>query len=236
MPAWFRNQSASEVERIKRKINRAEAKSQLRNGRMVEGTLTIAENARIEFEGDGNMPDIPNATPSRRGLMTAEYADKLENLPPTTLGLTAGQRVTIGGQVVFYDSGWRDISSLFVSNVNTSASWLHVRRTLNDVRLRGVIAFDAGSGLTDIATLPSGPWRPPIQGSSGVQGAMIQAHSSGGAVHNLRLNVSGVLAFINTTTSGATSNTRPTALEAISLQGTFTAPATLPTSLIGNPT
>lgn len=236
MPAWFRNQSASEVDRVQRRVSRADAKSPLRNGTMIEGVLRIAGDARIEYEGDANLPDIPNATPTRNGLMTADYAGKLDSLPATTVSAAAGVTVTIGGQVVLYDSEWRDIAYLFGSAVDTAASWLHVRRTRDELHLRGLIAFTGGTGVASIVTMPSGPWRPPVAGNSNEQGAAIDAHGPSGVVHHLRLNTSGTLAFMNTSSGGSFSTTRPTASAPISVQAILSASTDLPVTRIGAPT
>lgn len=68
----------------------------------------------------------------------------------------------INGEWVKYDSGWRDISSTLVSQT-TSASYLHIRRTLDLVHLRGDIQRTSGmSNLTFVANLASASdsWHP----------------------------------------------------------------------------
>lgn len=227
--AWFRNQSASELERVRRRINRAEAKSPLRNGTMIEGVLTIAGDARIEYEGGANVPEIPNATPTRSGLMTDAYAAKLEGLPETLVSTEVGTRITVGGVDAFYDSGLRDISGY--GRGVTSASRFQIRRTLDSLVFTYSFLFgSSGTGARQfLDELPLG-WRPAAPAiDTGAQGG-------GRERHDIRIsdNFTAAWNFV-ADADGDISQAQPTSGSRV--EGTLIIPAqtTLPASLIGDP-
>lgn len=74
----IRNLSAAEWDRVGRRISRAESRSPLRNGAMLEGTFYVGGSARIVYEGDENSPEVPLATSSRNGLMPMGDKAKLD--------------------------------------------------------------------------------------------------------------------------------------------------------------
>lgn len=227
--SFVRNQSAPHTDRIQRRAKRAQTGSQLRNGTMTEGVLRIAEDARIEYEGDANLPDIPLATPTRTGLMSADYAAKVEGAPEILVATAVGTRITTGGVVTFYDSGPRDITS-YGTNV-TSGSSFQVQRTLDSLIFTYSFLFQsAGTGaLRFLGDLPTG-WRPlAATVGIGTQGADLSRH-------DIRINANGGATWnFVTDETGTTSQARPNAGALVSGALIIPAQTTLPASLIGQP-
>lgn len=66
---------------------------------------------------------------------------------------SVGTAISVGGVVVFYDSGWRDITAEHISNHAQSGA-VFIRRTLDTVHLHfDSVVLDSGTGYRLIATL-----------------------------------------------------------------------------------
>ncbi|WP_460690215.1 hypothetical protein [Nesterenkonia suensis] len=99
---------------------------------------------------------LPLVSGEAPGAMVPGDKAKLDGL---VVDSSAGTRVVFGGQTIFYDSGWRNISGYLTSSMD-AGSVLLVRRTVTDVYFYFSGAFGSSGGASVMNdSLPSG-WRP----------------------------------------------------------------------------
>lgn len=144
---------------------------------------------------------------------------------------TAGTLVTVGGHVVSYDSGWREIAGTSYTPGVVSGSVL-IRRTVDHliVHFRDVV-LTAGSGsLGVISGLPTG-WRPNSERE------MRRVGRHGSATHEQVFTVFGGYTWIaeRDTTGSSVTTTRPASGIRGTIQVIVPPGGGLPTSLIGDP-
>lgn len=95
--------------------------------------------------------------------------DEAESITGIEVDTSAGTKVTVGGVVVHYDSGWRDITASHADlDVLAEGSYFHIRRTLDTLQLVYQFNFAvSGSGQRRLLnSLPATGWRPGDSGSA----------------------------------------------------------------------
>lgn len=149
-----------------------------------------------------------------------------------TVDTSVGTRVSIGGHVIHYDSGWRIIPASMTPEV--VSGHIRIRRTLDMVLFdfQDAVLPSGSSSPTVVTGLPAG-WRTSSTGSL----HFVSSSTNWRWEHYLRARGSGVTWYArfqrHTTTQGSVTT------DGLPLTGTFTAApdsvSTLPSSLIGTP-
>lgn len=105
-----------------------------------------AETERVE--------DFPVPHEGAMRKIDADVADLLSRTPEVEVNTDAGTKVTVNGVVIFYDSGWRDLTDTIQ---NGWGGHIQVKRTLQEVH----VAFlnmepPESAGNNNVCTLPLG--------------------------------------------------------------------------------
>lgn len=177
---------------------------------------------------EASLEDSSDAVQTLQSLLSDVDALEVET--------SAGTLISLNGVPVFYDSGWRDVSSHFGDDVDLDHSYMHVKRTIGELRFRGHISFTPGTGATFILKLPStSGWMPEISGDVNSIGPVMTFAGGLAITHFVRLNTFRDFAYMGTFSGGDWSQDRPTGEDGISFDVSLTASDTLPTSLIDTP-
>lgn len=135
---------------------------------------------------------------------------------------TAGTKVSVGGHVVSYDSGWRFVNQLFDPEVYDGGSFL-IRRTLHQVHIYAPDFYVLNSGA--LWTVPNG-FR---QRAGWIRVGGIHNHTPGPWMGNLQITDQGELSFAQWFRQSLTNRTR------LGVELVYNARDDLPTSLPGEP-
>lgn len=155
------------------------------------------------------------------------YVDSVVSGGGVVVDNSAGTLITTAeGDLISYDSGWRDVSSYLESSVGTGQ--MLIRRTTDSIHVYFFSLWGSSGGQSWVnSSLPVG-WRP-------FQAADFTA-AVGSVTHGMQLNTASRLrwSWSFDYSSSDYSTSRPTS-QAVSASVSFPAASTLPSTLIGDP-
>lgn len=111
----------------------------------------------VMMRDDEGGAEVSSVSSEDHAIVNKAYVDALS--PGVEVDTSVGTRVSVGDQVIFYDSGWRDFSEYLDSDLLGGS--FYVRRTLTDIYYRfNNVEMPAGDGFHRIAASIPVEWRP----------------------------------------------------------------------------